>query len=534
VTVAHVEHPVQWVTPSPFWKNVLTPRLDATPAQRKVMRQPELLDFDSDDFMQRAQSLLEKDPRKLGALKAQPVSYRNRPPDKDATWEAPIDHLKLYQPAHGHFYLVAASLVCRVPGLPDRLVQPQNGDKVGFVLRRLYGAAGELAWTDAPAAEKGKTWSEVVGDLTRVVETEAVLPLFPMAYADGTRTRRLYVGLIPTSSAESFRNAGVAAVTPAAGDRTQPRTDPRWDELKTKVIDQVDAIKSFAAATTLAQRQEASRFVLLDLADLFNRTLPELLDAITRSDASQLGSDDTTVYNDLNVRADGSTTWRQAVASAWQQADAISGEPNADAPTLAVDLKNSNLNESTFTNNVHAAWQARDEATGSPDPTTVEPVQPFDSPKYDLRGATRYVIRCVYQRPQCGPLHDDVVSDASRAFGLATYFDSDAPARPLHIMLPIDTSVAGLRKTPKSVSFLMSNQLRAQLDRVKDGKRALQQDMDAGGDFDLGMICAFSIPIITICALIVLMIFISLLNIVFWWMPFLKICFPIPLKKGSQ
>jgi hypothetical protein len=42
--------------------------------------------------------------------------------------------------------------------------------------------------------------------------------------------------------------------------------------------------------------------------------------------------------------------------------------------------------------------------------------------------------------------------------------------------------------------------------------------------------CSFSIPIISICALIVLSIFIGLLNIVFWWMPFLKICFPIGLE----
>ena len=44
------------------------------------------------------------------------------------------------------------------------------------------------------------------------------------------------------------------------------------------------------------------------------------------------------------------------------------------------------------------------------------------------------------------------------------------------------------------------------------------------------LICSFSLPVITICALLVLMIFISLLNIVFWWLPFLRICFPIALK----
>jgi hypothetical protein len=47
----------------------------------------------------------------------------------------------------------------------------------------------------------------------------------------------------------------------------------------------------------------------------------------------------------------------------------------------------------------------------------------------------------------------------------------------------------------------------------------------------LGMICSFSIPIITLCAFIVLMIFIQLLNIVFWWLPFLKICLPIPVRS---
>ena len=40
------------------------------------------------------------------------------------------------------------------------------------------------------------------------------------------------------------------------------------------------------------------------------------------------------------------------------------------------------------------------------------------------------------------------------------------------------------------------------------------------------MVCQLSIPIITICALILLMIIVSLLNIVFFWLPFFKICLP--------
>ena len=52
----------------------------------------------------------------------------------------------------------------------------------------------------------------------------------------------------------------------------------------------------------------------------------------------------------------------------------------------------------------------------------------------------------------------------------------------------------------------------------------------------LNWICGFSIPLITICAFFVLNIFLILLNIVFFWLPFIKICipFPIPVPSTSE
>jgi hypothetical protein len=98
--------------------------------------------------------------------------------------------------------------------------------------------------------------------------------------------------------------------------------------------------------------------------------------------------------------------------------------------------------------------------------------------------------------------------------------------------MPVDTSIAGLRRFPKNVSFLISDQLRNQIERVQGIKLGDLDDGDLGGEshLDLGMICSLSIPIITICALILLMIIVQLLNIVFWWLPFFKICFPLNLK----
>jgi hypothetical protein len=156
--------------------------------------------------------------------------------------------------------------------------------------------------------------------------------------------------------------------------------------------------------------------------------------------------------------------------------------------------------------------------------------EPPDVPKLDSRGVSQYVLRCVYRRPECGALCPDVVSAPSDKFRIASFFDFDAPVRSITISMPVDTSIKDLRKLRKNVSFLLSNELRQQMNRVTNMKDALDGKFADGKSVDLGLICSFSIPIITICALMVLMIFISLLNIVFWWTPFLRICFPIGLK----
>jgi hypothetical protein len=159
-----------------------------------------------------------------------------------------------------------------------------------------------------------------------------------------------------------------------------------------------------------------------------------------------------------------------------------------------------------------------------------------------------FVIRCVYERPTCGPLQKDIVSPPSDLFELAGFFDPDAPARPIRIGLPIDTSPAGLRKFDKNTAFIMSDMLCGQVKRMK-GITLLDlilsllpwpfhKDLSvpddgpcAGG---MGTICSLSIPIITLCALIVLMIMVALLDFIFKWMPFLMVCFPIPGLRAKK
>ena len=55
-----------------------------------------------------------------------------------------------------------------------------------------------------------------------------------------------------------------------------------------------------------------------------------------------------------------------------------------------------------------------------------------------------------------------------------------------------------------------------------------------GGGINLGMICSLSIPIITICALILLMIIVTLLDFIFRWLPYFVLCLPVPGLKGKK
>jgi hypothetical protein len=162
-----------------------------------------------------------------------------------------------------------------------------------------------------------------------------------------------------------------------------------------------------------------------------------------------------------------------------------------------------------------------------------------------------FVIRCVYERPNCGPLHPAEVSEATLPFQMAGFFDPDAPARPIRIPLPIDTSPAGLRKFDKNTAFMISDMLCGQIKRAKGlslGDLVLSvlpwpfhKDLPAGdggpcksGSTQFGMICSLSIPIITICAMILLMIIVSLFDIIFRWIPYFIICFPLPGFKAKK
>ena len=172
-------------------------------------------------------------------------------------------------------------------------------------------------------------------------------------------------------------------------------------------------------------------------------------------------------------------------------------------------------------------------------------------PVGDDSRAVWFVLRCVYERPQCGPLFPALVSAPTRAFQMAPFFDPDAPARPVRIPMPMDISVAGLRKYQKNTGFVISDMLCGKIKAIRKMTLAdlvlsilpwpFHKDLpnpgksgpcqDGGGGF--GMICSLSIPIVTLCALILMMIIVALFDLFFRWIPYLFICLPIPGLKGK-
>ena len=538
-------HIVQWQAPSPVWSAALK---DQTSKQR--FRQPTLLRFDNDNFMDELTAGLEKfgnDETAVSRYVAQyedwrhpQVGWQEDPPTNTKT-------LKLYHPAHQRFYLVAASLVCRIPGLPDRVINSANDEKVSFVLRRLvpdenntatqeYGWFTGLGWRPVPSPLG-------VDDLKvgAAAFAEERLPMFPMSYGENGSRRRMLAGFLPVGSRESYEAASGTNpldVTPPASD---PLADYRLAQFETAVIGGFVGLRQALANTDslmpTAQAQEVMLFAMLDLAEFIDDYLPA-------------GWDNSLSGGNLPSRSfTTGTNWDTAMDTVLANRTAIL---NGDITTLS--FIDSQITNGSIRDNIAAAIDdlgilnaSNDDADASFEQTVknnlpANPVPPGEQfadlapdlervPKVDANAGALYVVRCVYEKQKCAIFKPVVSQETSVPFQLAPFFDPDAPARPIRIAMPVDTSIKGLRKFPKSVSFLISNELRKQMDRVQN---ISLEDLDNGDipgppNIDIGMICSLSIPIITICALILLMIIVSLLNIIFFWIPFLKICLPISI-----
>ncbi len=691
MTIA-TNHDLAWTAPQPFWT-------DNTGAVQpgNALRRPQILRFTHDEFIPELLSTLHQNPAALPGFAAMAETWRGpgAAPAKDpqkwlqgmpaimlgaqrrallrkqarqpAPAPAPASPtLKLYQPAHMRHYLVGGSLVCRVPGLPDRQIDPAR-HKVSFVVRRLMPRTPGPKDQPLPDPTQPNLWDEYgfvpngkagvwqyIGpadseaDVAVLAPSEERLSLFPANFSqDDGHPRRLYIGSVPVGKREAYQGATAQAVagSPGTGTSASDSLDPRLVLFYTQVLGPWKALVNSVMSNGLPGANpdsitalQAARpiKVYLKSGDSFDPTSPDpgnlrtmrgalqtsswylLLDLYTFL-KDQLGIDVTAgppaephalaLYNALNgaampaglgagkgalleaggaydsahietnlIRAmvrivplaaalekatgsftipePGKTPVDAAVTTGWPNflflfADPWLGVLQPPTPSPFTTPANDYLVEKiqaridSLADRVQAALPAVDPAKPLPEPTLAA-MQPAD-----MREAW-YVMRMVYERPGCAPFHGNVISAATQPFNMAGFFDSDAPARPIRIGLPVDISPAGLRKFDKNAVFMMSDMLCGQVDRMKGiGFVDLvlsvlpwpfhkplsvpeKGDCKTGDGLSLGVMCSLSIPIITICALLMLMIIVSLLDFIFRWLPYFIVCFPLPGFKGRK
>ncbi|MGG6297039.1 hypothetical protein ACQ4M4_21810 [Leptolyngbya sp. AN02str] len=139
---------------------------------------------------------------------------------------------------------------------------------------------------------------------------------------------------------------------------------------------------------------------------------------------------------------------------------------------------------------------------------------------YQLRAFMRV------QRPDpCPP--QLVWSRPSEPFKILSWYEN-GPLPPVQVQLP-NVSRESVKKLKPNVTFAVPGELFSLLQANKpsdllDGNGKAVEASGAALDW----ICGFNIPIITLCAFILLTIVLQLLNIIFWWLPYVYICIPFP------
>ncbi len=617
-----VEPQVQWPTAAALWSE-----LAAEPAKHTSFRQPAILRFASDDFMDEFMAVTNFAPQRLGEWRAHPETWKDPapipvppvpvPPFLQALNQARLQAstsaptipvitvppaptgtpLKLFQPAHQRFYMITACLVCRIPGLPDRTVDASSDERTTFVVRRLYPKIADqtpsvfnLTTCDEYAFVRGK-WQKVT-DSTQttadiLIPGEEQNPLSPVSYleSDGRR-RRLHTGLIPVGKREQYFGAPTTTVAANPNAQVDPR-DPLFQSMvfapwqaileldsKSQTIiedgedqaeidpDEVNINDVNAYEANIRdQIQMSSWYVLLDFADYLKKYAPNVWAVINDEAAeSTLTGGSLALYNALEA-----ATYTPPSASAITLVEALAEidtpenrtlletstgvytPGSSDWPELLFLLSGANLRTliepSGGDDDLGVLVK---EALPTQMPARTPPVPLAAQIAKNDRQPGWFVIRCVYERPRCTPIRLPLLSEATEPFQMAAFFDPDAPARPIRIPMPIDTTPAGLRKFDKNTAIMLSDTLCGQVERMggmslgdlvlsvlpwplhKDLPGGSQAPCKDDSEINIGMICSISIPIITICALILLMIIVSLFDIIFRWVPFFISCFPLP------
>jgi hypothetical protein len=455
----------------------------------------------------------------------------------------PMVPVKLEQPVHRAFNLALTEALCLIPGEPR--LDPAKIVSAGLVVRR-EGAAGLEGWlkqdgraigwralpggvADADSAydpdpERRRArrlganakllrrLDSLPGDADRLAEDTAPLFATPPEVARATGRTLLY-GFLPVSSNERaedepapppFTRSDVAGRVPVLlrSDRAAADLPPAGDgitvsqaQVRPEALPESGGVRTLVDALNYLA-QEAGAFTGESYVAPLRAVLREVpLDGAADNLFDLLAS----AYAILIERREEAGTTEVAMPDAWPALSADRFARLVDAVQAAMA----------------ARWQRLAPAAA----------------RFDLADA-RYQVRCFIRvEPGDGCPPRIVWSPPSPAFTIKPWYESgDAP--PIQIELPPLTPER-MRDLKPNVAFKVPPEIQQFMDKL-NLQNLLDGEAKKRVGVKFGMICGFSIPLITICAFIVLQIFLVLLHIVFFWLPFIRICIPFPVITSES
>lgn len=497
------------------------------------------------------------------------------------------NHVVLRLPMHKSFYVFSCEIVCERLGYPA--LDPQKIKSAGFVIRR-HSNSGEqswmledddaLGWEPTPAGqrdpdvnrrlccEKARRLAGSAGG-TEAIATytgEQTHPLHPLKVFDAAgKCHTILHGYLPLGGTYLFRQAqGKSAFDensladfkritaaqllwpfgfrPAEGDAQVNKT---WLEEHTRPVSGGMATASFfELLKMLVNRYHLGEANLSENARLedwagrqyfYNESLNAELNPKNFSDSSSSSFIQAREYSLLE--------WLSALfaeeknrliefITAQEKAIEKPGAGYVYGPLPAKDA-NGNSSNTAFYLTEGDAQELRSLLDQRVLDQAQLKVNEIPLPKFTQGADDLYqVIPFVRVEDACGK--EQIVwagTDArSELFRVAAPFDPNA-SRPSLIQMPsLGDLKAGLAK---GVSMITPPDTFGLMNALNLKKGASEDVLPSGAPVSMGIqwICSFSLPVITLVAMILLMIMISLLNIVFFWLPFVRICLPFPTIK---
>lgn len=469
--------------------------------------------------------------------------------------------LKLRRPVHRTFHIVAWQASCKVPTAPSGQppLSPEKIDSAGFVLR-----------TGDPGAPQGfhlvrgkpRGWSAVEPgvdpDAARQVKALGVLfaqpatpssaytgeetfPLHPLAVQDGTTMHTLLFGYLPIGGGDYVPPA---SATPPAPDTADVPEDLPWpfgladrsngppavysyDQqiVGGQIMSQLGAVLrvllgryQFVEPAAWSDPANAAIVGILDALNFHTNPIPTLSGQALRDWAAAHHAPGLTLGSVLRNPIAAQDLLKALMKAAPQDRGPLpaTAEVPANVGLLVIE---------GVAAQIRAAMRLR-LAQAIATSTAAMPV-----PKLTSGPSGRYFLVPFVRTVKPDGCPRISWGAPSEPFAVAAAFDPDA-ARPSLIEMP---GLADAKKgLARGATFDMPPDL-ANLANSLSNNAAVQAmwggNGSAPGGGGIRFVCSFSLPVISICAMVMLSIVINLLNIFLGWMAWVKICLPVPSKK---